>query len=334
MQILSRIFERSSWQFYIVIIFFLGNVILCTRPTNIWYFKEGGSLLWVNEKHKDQAIKNAVKHTLENSSIIVAQVPWSPKDSSFFNNTAWYFSLAKDHGKSFMINIDWQVSDRSGTNGDWSFEDPKIANLYKKDMVRLVKTYNPNYINLGVEANYYALNSVDGFRAFVKVFRELKDDLNELNPKLKIGLSYQLELLYGCHKDWNEIETLATLDVIHGDIDFLGISTYPNMAINGQENVLSSINYLDSLVQRYSIPMGISETAVSSSLYDDSQRADYINAIFKKANYLDLKFVIWGSMIDSPHINTNLDNFGLLDVRGNPKKEFEIWESKNQKLFK
>ena len=318
-----------------VILFFLSSVVFSCSTPDDWYFKEGGSLLWINGEHEDGAIKSAIQHTLENSSIIIAQIPWSPNDDSFFKNTAWYFSLAKDHGKSFMIAIDWQKVDRSGIKGSWSFTDQETASLFKKDMLRLVEAYNPDYINLGVEVNYYALTSSRGFRAFASTFRELKEEIKQEKPELKVGLSYQLELLYGHHNGWGQSQTLTTLDNMLGDIDFLGISTYPNMvSTNKQTDVLFSTKYLDSLSKAYAIPIGISETGVSSSLYDESQRETYLKAIFQKANDLDLKFTIWGSMIDAAEDNVWSDKIGLLDKNGTPKKEFSFWQRENVNLYK
>lgn len=308
--------------------------ISCSK-TNKWYFKEGGSLLWINNKHDEIAIKSAVENILENSSIIIAQIAWSPYDSSFFQNSAWYFSLARDHGKNFMIAIDWQNIERSGTRGDWSFANEETSKLFKADMLRLLEAYNPEYINLGVEVNYYALTSPDGFKAFAPVFRKLKNELKQKKPKLKVGLSYQLELLYGHHKEWNETKTLKTLDNLLGDLDYLGISTYPNMVLEqNQSQVLFSTKYIDSLSKNYSLPVGISETAASSKIYNEDQRENYVKTIFQKANDLDLKFVIWASMIDTAEDNVWSNKMGLLDADGHPKNEFNLWQKDNINLCK
>jgi len=318
-----------------VILFLLSSIVFSCSVSDNWYLKEGGSLLWINEQHEDHAIKSAVQHTLENSSIIIAQTPWSPDDSSFFINTGWYSSLATYHGKSFMIAIDWLKVDRSGTNGEWSFSNQKTAKLFKKDMLSLVEAYNPDYLNLGVEVNYYALTSSKGFRAFASLFRELKQELKQLKPELKVGLSYQLELLYGHHNGWGHSNTLTTLDNMLGDIDYLGVSTYPNMVSSSkQPDVLFSTNYLDSLCKAYDVPIGVSETAVSSNLFDKNQRVTYIKTIFQKVYDLDLKFIIWGSMIDAAHDYSWSDKTGLLDQRGNPKEEFGLWQKENIHLYK
>ena len=308
----------------------MSSIILfssCAASNDI-YFNDGGSLVFINGKFEDSVIKNTVKHTVENSSIIIAQVPWSPDDTSFFENTAWYFSLAKDHGKKFMIAIDWQNIDRSGTRGDWSFANQETARLFKRDMLKLLHAYNPDFMNLGVEVNYYALTSSKGFLSFAKVFREIKEDLKHLKPNLKVGLSYQLELLYGHHYEWNETRTLATLDNLIGDIDYLGVSTYPNMVSKiNQSDVLFSMKYLDTLSNKYKLPIGISETAVSSMLYDDKKREVYVYNLFQKARDLNLKFVFWGSMIDASRDSIWFDKIGLLNKEGQPKKEFNLWKN-------
>ena len=330
----NRLVQIYNLYRFVILILLISMLSSCSKSKD-FYFREGGSLLWINGQHEDTAIKNAIQHTLENSSIIIAQVNWSPHDISFFDNAAWYFSLAKDHGKSFMIAIDWQKVDRSGTNGGWSFKDEETSNLFKKDMIRLLNAYNPDYFNLGVEVNYYALTSSEGFRAFASVFRELKSELKQLKPDLKVGLSYQLELLFGHHNGWNENNTLATLDNLLGDIDYLGISTYPNMVSEQkQSDILFSTTYLDSLTTKYSLPIGISETAVSSKLFNEEQRRTYVNTIFQKASDLNLKFVIWGSMIDENADNLWSDKIGLLNKDGKTKDEFSLWKKENLNFYK
>lgn len=308
--------------------------ISCSKSNN-WYLKESGSLLWVNNKHDDFAVKSSVKNILENSSIIVAQIPWYPNDSSFFQKITWYFSLASEHGKNFMIAIDWQNVQRTGTSGNWSFTNDETSKLFKRDMLRLLDTYNPDYINLGVEVNYYALTSPDGFRAFASVFRELKKELKQQKPELKVGLSYQLELLYGHHKGWHKTKTLKTLNNLLGDLDYLGVSTYPNIVLEqNQSQILFSTKYLDSLSNSYSLPMGISETAATSNLYNEEQRNIYIKTLYQKATDLNFKFVIWGSIIDAVSDSVWSDKMGLLNSKGMPKNEFSLWKEENVKFYK
>ena len=151
--------------------------------------------------------------------------------------------------------------------------------------------------------------------------------MKQIKPDLKIGLSYQLELLYGHHKGWNETNTLKTLDNMLGDIDYLGISTYPNnVSQKHQNDLLFSLRYLDSISKKYSLPIGISETGVSSKIYNNQQRASYVKSIFQKTRELNLEFVIWGSILDANRDSVWYDKIGIIDKDGRPKNEFSIWQ--------
>jgi hypothetical protein len=298
-------------------------------------FKDVGTLLWVNSQHTDESIKLAVKETLENSSVIVAQIPWSPSDCTFIQNTSWYYQLAIDHGKLFMLNIDWLENNRSGTRGGWSFENENIRQQFKRDIRKLVEVYNPHFLTLGVEVNYYALTSPEGYRNFIKIFNDLKLELKESNPSTQIGLSFQLELLFGIHSDWERTKTLKTLDVVVENLDYLGISTYPDLVDQEVMEPFGSLNYIDSLVKcDYKKPVGITETALPSSTYSESQREDYIRSVYGKFHSLNLSFLVWGSIIDDPKKELREHEIGLLESDGTPKKEFKIWKDENLKIIK
>ena len=93
--------------FKFIIIFLTVMLVSCNNKSDDLIFKEVGTLLWVNEAMSDSLVKLAVKETLENSSLIIGQISWSPSDISFTKNAEWYHSLAMESGKSFMLNIDW-----------------------------------------------------------------------------------------------------------------------------------------------------------------------------------------------------------------------------------
>jgi hypothetical protein len=88
------------------------------------------------------------------------------------------------------------------------------------------------------------------------------------------------------------------------------------------------------LTTKYSLPIGISETGVSSNLYNEEQRKTYIKTIFQKASDLNLKFVIWGSMIDGHGDNLWSDKIGLLNNDGKTKNEFSLWKKENLNFYK
>jgi len=319
--------------FKFIIIFLTVMLVSCNNKSDDLIFKEVGTLLWVNEVMSDSLVKLAVKETLENSSLIIGQISWSPSDISFTKNAEWYHSLAMESGKSFMLNIDWLENNRSGIRGDLGFDNEKVKALFVKDIKKLVDLYPPNYLTLGVEVNYYALTSPVGYREFIKMFNELKTDINKKDPKIKIGLSFQLELLYGIHKDWQKNKTLEPLNTVVANLDYIGVSTYPEVFIPNQNKILFSINYLDSLATKFNKPIGILETGISSINYNNNQRVAYIKSIYKKARDLNFKFVIWGSIIDDPRQGDWTNKLGLINSKGVYKPEFNIWKQENNKII-
>jgi len=316
----------------ILIILALG-LISCNNKSDEWFFKEVGSLLWVNAEIPDSIIKTAVKETLENSSIIISQITWSPNDSNFIKNVKWYHSLSIESGKTFMLNIDWQENNRSNTRNGWSFENEEIRIQLSNDIKQLVELYTPDYLTLGVEVNYYALTSPTGYKSFIKMFNELKPFLKAKKPLMKIGLSFQLELLYGVHKEWHQKRALEPLFAISENLDYIGISTYPDVLISKENKPFYSIDYLDSLKESFNKPIGITETGLSSDQYTDTDRTIYIKSIYKTVDELDLKFIIWGSMIDDKNQNDWKNKLGLIYSDGKKKPEFEVWKILNHKIL-
>lgn len=304
----------------------------CNYKTDKWYFEEVGTLLWVNETMPDSVIKTAVKETLENSTLVVSQISWSPTDRSFMNNVEWYHRLAVESGKTFMMNIDWLENDRYGTIGNWSFEDDNIKKQFSQDIMELVDIYKPDYLSLGVEVNYYALTSPTGYKEYIELFNNLKSTLKKSHPKTRIGLTFQLELLYGLHIDWHNTRALEPLNAVVENLDYIGISTYPDVLLPVENKPFYSAGYLDSLKITYSKPIGISETAISSLNFDSDDRFKYTEYIYYKFKSLDLKFIIWGSILDDPKGLNWKDYLGLICSDGSRKPEFTLWKDYNSKI--
>lgn len=322
MRLLKKLRDIIRFFNFVLIIVFVSacNVVI----DNDYSKTEYGSLLWVNEHMADSVIKIAVEKTLDNSSIIIAQIPWDPSDNSFTQNIDWYSSLAKDHGKSLMINIDWLSNDRKSVrNGDWSFEYDSIGGQFIEDIEIIVGKYHPKILTLGVEVNYYALTSPKGFKGFINTFNELKSVLKSSYPNLQIGLSFQLELLYGVDKNWTQTKALDPLDAIVENLDFIGISTYPDLNPSKDRNNSISLNYLDSIISSYDRPFGICETGISTMNFNSNQRELYIENVFLRKG--ELIFIVWGSMVDSFDELSWMDRIGLIDYNGVCKVEFKNW---------
>ena len=283
------------------------------------------SMLWIDEYHKNETIEKVIDIWLNQSSGIVAQLPWGD-NKSFFQSLDWYNKIARLHHKQFMINIDWQRNDRHGTRGGWKFSDYKVRRKFSKDMIDIVNAYKPDYLTLGVEVNYYAIIDKVDFDAFVDLIIELKDALKEISPITKIGLSFQLELTLGMHSGWNVTKPLQSIELVIDSLDYFGISTYPDISsLNG--NCCGSIEYIDYIVNKYDISFGILETGVSSEYFDVDYRLEYIRKVFQKFDELNMQMMIWGSLIDKTNQPIDWTNtIGLINYDGRPKDDFIEWK--------
>jgi len=304
----------------------------CQERSNVNNNREIGALLWISSNHIEQAKEKAIHETVESASIIVAQVAWEPTKNSISEDTAWYFELAKAHHKKFMINIDFLENDRTDTRGGWKFANSETKSLFESNIIELVEKYPPEYLTIGTEVNYYALTHPEDYKEFVKFYNGLKACLHEAMPSLQIGISFQLELMFGIHRGWEEVETLQPLDAIVENLDYLGIATYPDVLEYGH-SYLRSLDYLDEIKQRYNLPFGLLETGISSINFDNNKRFIYLETIFQKFNNLNMKFLIWGSIIDAPKpSNDFINKFGLLYSNGTPKAEFRLWKDEMSKI--
>jgi hypothetical protein len=304
----------------------------CQEQSNKKNNREVGALLWIKSNHVDQAKKKAIHEILESNSIIVAQISWNPDKDNIFKNTAGYFELAKAYHKNFMINIDFLENDRTDTRGGWRFASLETRSLFKKTIIELVERYPPEYLTLGIEVNYYALTHPKDYVEFVKIYNELKACLHEVRPSLQVGLSFQLELMFGVHRDWEKVKTLQPLDAVVQNLDYLGISTYPDILEYGY-SYLRSLHYLDEINQKYNLPFGLLETGISSDNFDDNKRFIYMKKILQKFNSLNMKFLIWGSIIDPPEASYDFNNkYGLMFSNGTPKAEFSLWKDEMTKI--
>ncbi len=335
----KKLLHRKHLFLFIIsfVIALSGSLTSCVEQLRSkWYFKEAGTLLWLDESYSDETIKAAIGEVLDHSSMIVAQASWSPSEASLDNTIQWYAQLAKDHGKSLMVNVDWLDNDRFETRGgDWSFADEEVRQQFQDELKAVVTKYSPDYLTVGVEVNYYGLTDSEGYSEFIKVYNALKPELKKLHPKIKIGMSFQLELLVGQHTNWQQDSTFEGLNAVVENLDYIGISTYPDVYIpRGEE--LDALNHLDNICATYDLPVGITETGISTLHFSDEQRISYVQNIFSKMEKLDMKFLVWGAILDDTKEYEEESEWkksiGLIKASGERKPELEDWETSIVKI--
>ena len=284
-----------------------------------------GLMYWNDENYSDVEIKKAIGITIENSDVLTAQISWSPEDSVYLDKFKWIANLARIHNRELIFNIDWLSFDRSGVYGEeeWNFKDTISRRKYIQSVYAICKKYNPNIINLGVEVNYYALTSPDDFKNFVDVYNFTRELIKSNFPNIKVGLTFQLELLRGTHERWIGNDSFSILKAFGDNYDYIGISTYPNLLRSNKFNrigfqKLISYSDKDILIFETSLP--------TYNSIDNKNQLNYIIDLFQSTNNSRVKLIIWTSTLD---IKTNPDiwhnHLGLSRYNFDKKPSYDVW---------
>jgi hypothetical protein len=290
-----------------------------------------GSLVWLDESYSDSVIKNTLTEFLNHSNLITAQISWSPYDSKWHTDLEWYSKLAEQHNRVLMINIDWMDNNRTQTRGGWSFNNDTVKAKFIKDVIELNDVCKPSILNLAVEANYYALHDSNGYKEFINIYNFLKPQLKENNPQVSIGLTFQVELLLGTHKNWGQIACLEPLDAVIKNIDCIGLSTYPDISTSQMSDYFDE---LSGFVATLDTRVAIAETGIKNSSHKKEERLQFIKDIYELSTKNDFKYINWVSLIDKQDTVDWSYDVGLIDHQGIVKPDFELWSTLNDRFLR
>ncbi|MDC0303841.1 hypothetical protein OAL15_02395 [Flavobacteriales bacterium] len=284
-----------------------------------------GVILWADQSYSDSVIQIGVKQMLNASEVLTAQVHWNPMDSLFIENINWIASLASEHNRDLIINMDWLTDDRKSKRGNgWSFNEEHSRTNFIIDAFTACKKYNPKYINLGVEVNFLALANPNEFKAFLDVYNYTKKLLNDSFPNTQVSASLQLELLYGKLGGWDEKTSVEVLEAFGENYDVLSISTYPHEA-----DTKSSDSLINDLLTRTIKPIGIFETSFPTDKYSYKEQEEYLVHVLSKLNESKrCKLLIWTSIHDTETVlkdNHWSGHLGLFSSKFKPKNSWETW---------
>jgi len=182
--------------------------------------------------------------TKENSQLYVVQldngVPWSEALSgkAFPLDMRRKWETFKQHrpaGQPVYISIAPLDFDRMNIAGppegshmpasikNASFDSDKVKTAYVKYARRVVDYFEPDYLNLGIEAGELAHRRPSAWPAFARLIEYVMDDLHTDHPDLKIGISFGLQSLM------QPAVANRVRDFVE-QCDYLGLSFYPYMS--------------------------------------------------------------------------------------------------------
>lgn len=273
-------------------------------------------------------VKSRLAPVTAHSDVVQVIIPWCP-DGGAMTDFGWLQTVA-DGTARLGIAIDWLGDDREGVrcrqSDSWAFANDTAANEFVRRAADFVARYHPDYLLLGVEADYYAVTSPKDFPHFVDAFVRARDTVKALAPRTLVGISFQYE-----HSTWlpgSSSNLLADMFAVFGEpSDFVGLSVYPFQ--QGFEVEEIGTNYFAQL-RNIDEPLAIIETG-----WPGRERAQgaYVERLLSAADEFGLRLVVWTAGGDVPPAVLRpgtpewAAEIGLWGLGGEPKPALSVWRS-------
>ncbi len=274
------------------------------------------------------AASSVAKITSENETLATVQldngIPWAEAldGEPFSADVMGQWQRDKDAiGTNRMVylaiaplqedRVHWALGPGGASSPSWAANEktltPKLKQAYGNYVLRAIDYFNPQFLNLGVEAGDMAWKKPGKWPSFTALFDSCCARVREKNPSIKIGISFSLPLLM------NKGVAKRAKSVIDTS-DYVGISFYPYLSdfyvkLGAQPLPAPPLQWREPLAwlaTNISKPIAICETDYSSDpvslpSYDlkmdanpDLQRA-YVTdlaAIARRENYLFTVFFL------------------------------------------
>lgn len=260
-----------------------------------------GQMYWVPKDSQDapsSIIERGVGVTLHGSELIFVQVPWAMGFDSL-EAASWLSQLAKKHNKKLGIGLDWMNSDRTDLlkagAETWQFSEEKAYSAFEKDSWMIAKTYNPDYLSLGIEVDFLARNSPREFQAFVNSYQRIYQRIKSEFPAIKVLVTFQYDAIL---RDSTEDQLLAEYGAIKAFgalIDIVGLSVYPCQQYAHVAEIRSDYFRKANQLTRN---VGVFETAWPGSVVEQDEQRKYVHWLLKEARRSAFDVLIWTSSTD------------------------------------
>ncbi len=230
------------------------------------------------------------------------------------NGKVIYLAIDSLNGTRDDLALHWGKNFNEPLSAPWdtyNFSSPEIIQAYSNFAIDLISRFNPKYFNYAPEISELILNNAAKFEQFKIFAAGVYANLKAVYPSLPLLVSVAF-------KNPNSLNA-ATIETKMAEIsnyyDILGISTYGYIFFDlfdkgGNPANLPS-NWLSQAQQIAGTKsMAITETAWIAEDYPlgapfnftitgtpDFQN-DYLKKLFLESNGLDLKFIIWFSIVD------------------------------------
>lgn len=272
---------------------------------------------------------------------------WRDKRASMTAGRPLYLALAPlSHDRT-----GWAAGHADSKAPKWVIEakvdDGRIAKAYANHVMRAVEYFNPQYLNLGVEAGDMAAKNAKKWPAMATVYFEARHAVKQRKPDIQTGISWGLPLLM----KWG---VLKRCEAVITESDFVGISFYPYMGEfyrkiggvkipkNAPEQWREPLGWLRKNIHK---PVAMCETAYSSSEVNTPQwglkmsgtaelQSQYIADLAEISRRDGYLFVMFFLSVDYDELAKKLgiplmafwEHTGFFDKNLKPKKAWDTYQ--------
>lgn len=244
----------------------------------------------------------------------------------------------------------WGTSANTSRPSPWdsrSFNHNDVITAYKNFSLELIARFNPTYFNYGSEISDLMLNSPAKFSEFVTFASQIYSTIKAYYPNLKLMVSIALKT-----PNSSQMQTVKSLfSQIKDYVDIVGISTYGYAFYshvdkgdpdNLPSNWLSQIKEIApdkeyAIVETGWIGENLSIPAYSLNVQSDEEKQkSYLEKLFKEANSINAKTIIWFSSYDydtlwsdtlgSDNVSKIWKDTGIFDENLNERSSLDTWK--------
>lgn len=223
---------------------------------------------------------------------------------------------------------------------------PNVVSAYVKYISWLIDSFQPDYVNYGVESNVLTFPSTD--------FALYKDFLSQVYPQLKANYPTIPFFVSFIVDESNEGFSYAQQLLPYTDI--IGLSSYPyvtvSSSVGGNTNPnLFPPNYYERFINMANKPFAFAETAyIAENLVIPSYNLNrqgslewqksYLEKISQLSNQYNAEFVIWFCSKDYDAAIPTIQSLGLYqdlflfwrdtglkDQNGQPRPSYQLWKN-------
>lgn len=223
----------------------------------------------------------------------------------------------------------------AGVSHEEGFRSAEVQQAFLAYTRYVVQNYEPSYLVLGVEVNMMADRAPGQFEAFVSLYEEAYAIAKEVEPEVKVFPTFQLEDLEG-NLDAVHPPQWETIDAFGGNIDVLGISTYPYLTDLRAAADLRP-QYYAQLRERYDGEIMVVDAAYPSAPLEgyrvvgtEEDQFEYVARLLDEAEQHGFSGVIWRAAHDPDFAAegalTAFRDIGLRNGEGE-KLAWEEWEA-------